>query len=285
MRIIAENEPEPRSFYTGALGFLAPGRRVQFNVAIRTLHIDTAAAQAEYGTGGGIVWDSECAHEQSECRTKALILNASAEPFSLLETMLWTPGEGIALLEEHLTRLAASAEYFALPADPAELRQRLTALGESLPRTPHRVRLLVAQDGGIAVEATPFARPPTPLTLRVALAPQPVHRTDPFLYHKTTRRHVYEEAIAACPGFDDALLHNTDGEITESTRANVVAEIGGVLYTPPVRCGLLPGTLRQHLLDRGTLTERILTLDDIKSARRLFLANSLRGMQPALLVL
>ena len=64
MEIIAELESSPRQVYTGAIGFVAPGRRAQFNVAIRTLLINRTTGQAEYGVGGGIVWDSQPAAEQ-----------------------------------------------------------------------------------------------------------------------------------------------------------------------------------------------------------------------------
>jgi para-aminobenzoate synthetase/4-amino-4-deoxychorismate lyase len=282
MRIIAENERGPRGFYTGAAGFMAPNRRAQFNVTIRSLFIDVLADKAEYGTGGGIVWDSQCEPEQAESRTKARVLNADATPFSLLETMLWTPAEGVTLLERHLARLAGSAEYFDIPADLDAIRQGLANLGQSLLSHPHRVRLLVAQDGHITLETAPFlhAVAPDAPPLRAAFAPRPVDRNDPFLYHKTTRRRVYEEALAACPGVDDVILWNTDGEVTESTRANVVAELGGVLCTSPVRCGLLPGTFRQHLLDTGEVVERVLTPGDLQHASRVWLANSLRGLRP-----
>ena len=281
MRLIAENEGCPRRFYTGSAGFLAPNRRAQFNVAIRSLFIDHAAGHAEYGTGGGIVWDLECEAEQAESRTKALILSAPAEPFSLLETLLWMPAEGVYLEREHLARLAASAEYFNIPVDLDEIRRRLNSLGKTLLPTPHRLRLLVAQEGAVTLEASPFTPPaPDAPLLRVALAPSPVNRDDTFLYHKTTRRRVYDEALAACPGYDDVLLWNSDGEVTESTRANVAAEIGGVLCTPPVRCGLLPGTLRQKLLDSGEIAERVITVNDLCLAPRVFLFNSLRGMMP-----
>src|SRR5262249_3603636 len=63
MEIITQLETTPRRLYTGAIGFAAPGRRAQFNVAIRTLLIERATGLAEYGVGGGIVWDSECETE------------------------------------------------------------------------------------------------------------------------------------------------------------------------------------------------------------------------------
>ncbi|MCV4939552.1 chorismate-binding protein, partial [Escherichia coli] len=54
MRLLAELETEPRGVYTGSVGFIAPGRRAQFNVAIRTVTVDRQRGQVEYGTGSGI---------------------------------------------------------------------------------------------------------------------------------------------------------------------------------------------------------------------------------------
>lgn len=281
MRLIAEVESTPRRAYTGTIGFIAPGRRAQFNVAIRTLLVDHAGGQAEYGVGGGIVWDSECEQEQAECRTKALILNASAEPFALLETLLWTPEAGYALLDRHVARLSASAEYFGYAADRAETRARLAELAGRLPQVPHRIRLLIAKDGGITLQFAPIELAAGGPPVHVAFAPRPVDKSDPFLYHKTTRRRVYEEALAERPGYGDVLLYNAQGEVTEATRANVVAEINGTLCTPPVRSGLLAGTYRQMLLDTHVVEERILTIPDMRQSPRVFLVNSVRGMLPA----
>jgi para-aminobenzoate synthetase/4-amino-4-deoxychorismate lyase len=279
MRLIAELETTPRRVYTGAIGFLAPGRRAQFNVAIRTLLVDRARHQAEYGVGGGLVWDSECSLEQAECRAKARVLDTFIPPFSLLETLLWTPAEGCTLLEKHLARLAESAEYFDVPLDLAAVRRRLLDLSCGLPALPHKVRLLVARDGAATLEAEPLPAPSADAAPRpVALARCPVDRSDPFLYHKTTHRRIYAEALASRPGFEDVLLFNADNEITESARANVVAEIDGALCTPPVSCGLLAGTFRAQLLETGAVQERVITLEELLRSPRVYLVNSVRGM-------
>ncbi len=280
MRLISEVETTPRHIYTGAVGFIAPDRRAQFNVAIRTLLIDHTRNLAEYGVGGGIVWDSVCSQEQAECRTKTLILDTDTPPFSLLETILWTPAEGYTLLEKHLARLAGSAEYFDYSIDPAAVRQRLQALARDLPLTPHKVRLLVAQDGEITLEAEPISAPLDTSPRPVALARRPVDRSAPFLYHKTTHRRVYAEALASRPGFDDVILYNADNEVTESTRMNVVAEIDGALCTPPVPCGLLPGTYRARLLETNEITERVISITQLLQSPRVFLINSVRGKVP-----
>jgi para-aminobenzoate synthetase/4-amino-4-deoxychorismate lyase len=118
----------------------------------------------------------------------------------------------------------------------------------------------------------------------VALAARPIDPDDRFLYHKTTRRRAYDEVRAARPGFDDVLLWNTRGELTESTIANVILEpTEGPALTPPISCGLLPGTYRAWLLDQGAVRERIIPVADLKPGCRLVLVNSLRGRREAVL--
>ena len=284
MRIIADLESSPRQIYTGAIGFLAPGRRSQFNVAIRTLLLDTRTRRAEYGVGGGIVWDSDRYAEQAECRTKARILSTPPRPpFALLETMLWTPADGIRLLELHLARLRDSADYFDYPFDESRLRAEIATLLRSLPPAPQRLRLLLAADSAPTLQSAPLAPLASGPFFRVALARRPVDRADVFLYHKTTNRRIYEEAKTDFPDHDDVILYNESVEATESTIANLAAEIDGVLCTPPVACGLLPGTARAELLDRGILREQIIPVSLLKKSPRLFLLNSVRGLFPVVL--
>jgi para-aminobenzoate synthetase/4-amino-4-deoxychorismate lyase len=71
MDIIAALEDSPRQIYTGAIGFLSPGPEAVFNVAIRTLLIDTHTGLAELGVGSGITYDSKPEAEYKECLLKA----------------------------------------------------------------------------------------------------------------------------------------------------------------------------------------------------------------------
>jgi len=105
-----------------------------------------------------------------------------------------------------------------------------------------------------------------------------------FLYHKTTRRDVYERARASRIEADAVLLWNREGEITEATEANIVVELGGDRVTPPVECGLLPGTLRAELLAAGAIIERRVRVDELQSATALWLINSVRGWLPATVI-
>jgi para-aminobenzoate synthetase / 4-amino-4-deoxychorismate lyase len=282
MEIISELETTARHLYTGAIGFWAPGRRAQFNVAIRTLILNTRTRHAEYGVGGGLVWDSDCEQEQAECRTKAQILQTVRPPFSLLETMRWTAADGVYLLERHLKRLRESADYFDFVLDEPRLRQQLNSMISAFTEDTRRIRLLLDQKGSLMLESDAL---PTPCSdkMRVTMAQHPVDATSPFLYHKTTHRRVYEEFRAEAPGFDDVILFNEKNEVTETTIANLAVEVDGHLCTPPVDCGLLPGTERAELLEQGILRERVITMKELQASPHVFLLNSVRGMIPLMI--
>jgi len=283
MQLIAGLETSPRRIYTGTIGCIAPGRRAQFSVAIRTLLIDRHARSAEYGVGGGIVWDSRPASELEESRIKARVLHRPPPAFDLLETILWTPERKLWLLPYHLKRLGQSAEYFSFKLDSEQVRRQLTDCTSALPKKPHRLRLLVTKSGAVSVAAS-VLEPGASIFTDIALAAEPVDAANPFLYHKTTCRQVYQHALKLAPGAADVLLYNQKGEITESTIANVVVDLRGRLYTPPLRCGLLPGTLRAYLLERGLIMEKAVTIEQLASCPRIFLFNAVRGMQQVRLI-
>lgn len=282
-QIIAEIECSPRRIYTGTVGFLTPGGRAQFNVAIRTVLIDGERGEAEYGVGGGIVWDSDENDESRECLVKARILRPSQPEFSLLETMLWTPRDGYFLLRHHLKRLEDSAAYFSFPFDPKHARTTLASISRSFLERSFRVRLLLSRSGRIECEHVPLGNGDEQHSLHVKPATAPVDSTDPFLYHKTTNRAVYENALKSQPQCDDVILWNERGEITEATTANIVIELDGRLWTPPVSSGLLAGTYRSLLLEQGEVGERVVRVADLKRASRLYLVNSVRRMRHATL--
>jgi para-aminobenzoate synthetase/4-amino-4-deoxychorismate lyase len=281
MRRIAALEQTPRQVYCGAMGYVTPQQEAVFNVAIRTVLLDSVTGRAEYGVGGGITWDSTPEDEYEEALTKAAIVLKEWPRFDLLETLRLEEGT-YALLERHLQRLADSAAYFAIPLSPDALRERLADQAQDAPAGTWRGRLLVSQAGEIHLECRPLeAWPPAPLP--VALAPTPVSSQDPFLFHKTTHRALYETRRAERPDVFDVLLVNERGELTEFTLGNLVVEIAGQRWTPPRACGVLAGTLRAELLERGEIGEQVLTPTDLTAASGLWLINSVRGWVPVCL--
>jgi para-aminobenzoate synthetase/4-amino-4-deoxychorismate lyase len=279
MEIIRELETEARGVYTGAIGLVKPGRRARFSVAIRTLTIDKHNDSANYGVGGGIVWDSDPGEEWQESLTKGQILGFDRQPFRLLETMLYEPASGVFLLNLHLERLEASADYFGFGVDVDSIRTRLCSL-QLL--KPSRLRLLLDSEGHYEVEEHPL--PEVKPMVMLKLASRPVNSRDIFLFHKTTHRGVYEQARNDVDHCDDVILWNEKNELTETTIANLVLEIDGELVTPPIESGLLAGTYRRHMLENGQVKEAIVRKSDLVKASKIYTANSIRGLLEARLV-
>jgi para-aminobenzoate synthetase / 4-amino-4-deoxychorismate lyase len=278
MRIIKELEATPRRIYTGSIGYIAPRRKAKFNVAIRTALIDRQTERAEYGVGGGIVWDSTSADEYAEALLKAQVLTEEPRQFSLFETMLWIPEAGFYLRDKHLVRMLDSADYFDFPISKEKLEEYLDQISSGF-ISAQRVRLLLDQSGTLESQALPFQPTVIDQPLNTCLAKEPIDSSNIFLFHKTTQRDVYESALRDFPGFDDVLLYNKLGELTEFTIGNLVVELDGELFTPPISCGVLPGTFRAHLLETGRVLERAIPVNQLQDGTKIFRVNSIRKWQ------
>jgi len=279
MEHIAQLEQSERGVYTGAIGYFAPDR-AQFNVAIRTAIV--RGNKGLMGVGGGITYDSSAAAEWEECKWKAAFLTRSVPDFKIVETLRWETG--YRLLEEHLARLRASAEYFGFRFDEGAIRSALQDLADRLSAQPQRVRILLARDSRLEIQHTDLG---TERFGRVRISSRRVSSSDHFLYHKTTHRQTFDHELAAArrARCDDALFFNERQELTESAIHNVFVAKAGFLSTPPVECGLLPGTYRAHILKNfPNAVEAVLTVDDLIGADRIYLCNSVRGIFPVELV-
>jgi para-aminobenzoate synthetase/4-amino-4-deoxychorismate lyase len=282
MEIIHDLEGGPRGVYTGSIGYLLPDRRARFNVAIRTASRINREMVVNYGIGSGVLWDSDPKDEYRECLLKAAVITDDRPEFDLLETMLWEKDLGFFLLERHLERLRHSAIFFGYPVDIAAVSSALEDLSRGFEGAAVRLRLLVSSDGFTRFETSDHQSVVDPPVKRVGVASQCVDSNDVFLYHKTTNRTVYEQALKSRP-YDDVLLFNERDEVTESTVANVVVEMNGKLFTPPIECGLLAGTYRQYLIDKSEIEERKIRIKDLKKYDRIFLVNSIQKEIPCVI--
>jgi para-aminobenzoate synthetase/4-amino-4-deoxychorismate lyase len=293
MELIAAVENWPRGPYCGAIGCIEPSGDGAFNVAIRTLRLipdrnggGEGGGRAILGVGSAIVADSEALPEWRECLVKggfvrdseARVTDGATSPasFDLIETMRFTPEEGIALLEFHLERIGASASQLGFGFDRHAVRNAIQALCFDA-EAPAKLRLVVGRTGAFALELATLppvlAEPATVAVLRL-----PVDEGDWRLRHKTSDRGFYDKglALAKSAGADEAILLRDDGLVTEGCFTNLFVERDGRLLTPPASLGLLPGVLRRSLLEAGRAVEAELMLDDL--ADGFLIGNALRGL-------
>jgi para-aminobenzoate synthetase/4-amino-4-deoxychorismate lyase len=276
MQAIAEVEQAspPRGIYTGSVGRLDANGDAMFNVAIRTLAIGRGGAHGSFGVGGGIVADSKAHEEWDECLAKGDFLTSDTS-FDLIETMAFDPEAGIPLLERHLARMKASADFFGFTFDRHSARNELQAATFRL-RRARRVRLVLARSGAIAIEVAPMPMAPDrPVPVRVV--PLPVDPSDFRLGHKTNDRAFYDRARG---GEFEVVFTDPDGFLTEGSFTSIFVERDGILVTPPLARGLLSGVLRAELIAGGRAIEGDLTPADLVG--RFFVGNALRGLIPAI---
>jgi para-aminobenzoate synthetase / 4-amino-4-deoxychorismate lyase len=282
MTIADRLETSPRGVYTGSIGHVEPSGDFSFNVAIRTLVLRDDGT-GEVGTGSGVVHDSGNTAEYDECGLKLKFMTAETSAFSLIETMAYVPGDGYLLFERHLKRLAASAAYFGFEYNDAALRDKLEGLSAGFSE-PVRVRLVLEENGCCSVTQEPLSSASDGVIWSVAVAGDTCRSDDRFLYHKTTNRAFYDQtrtAYAARTGCQEVLFENENGFLTEGSFTSLFLLKDGKLLTPALHHGLLPGTLRAALLERGTAVEADLIRSDLMAAEKVYVGNSVRGLVQA----
>jgi para-aminobenzoate synthetase/4-amino-4-deoxychorismate lyase len=283
MEILDGLESEPRGLYAGALGRVEPSGDFCFSVPIRTVVLRDG--HGEMGVGSGIVHESDADSEWDECSLKASFLTRSNDRLRLIETLRFDgPSRELVHLDAHLARMQSSARYFHFEFDRGTVLDAIRRAVAEPPGGVCKLRVLLTSRGRVEVsveaigpiEGAGGARP------WVTLSANAIDSTSCFRRHKTTERKLYDEAYEACTaaGGYDVVFLNERGEVAEASRHNVFVEKGGRMLTPPVSAGALPGIARQSTLDDPGLNaaEGILGLEDLRSASRIWLTNSVRGI-------
>ena len=222
----------------------------------------------------------------------------------LFESLPWDSGR-LFRWRQHWDRLALGAKFLGIRIhwNETQVRAGIRAITASLTTPQATVRMHLSRGVGprgysprgadvprFIITAHPS--PPMPLdgwpalTLKTCSSFK-VAAGDPLSAHKSANKllNVLARAEAEGEGFDDALLVNTNGMVTESSSGNVFWWEEGSLHTPPLSAGALPGVTRGAVLDCArelgwTVTETAALPSRLGSSRGIFLTFSTRGLIP-----
>lgn len=268
MKVISDVEKGERNIYCGAIGMISPKETI-FSVPIRILQKTNEQNNFKYRVGGAIVWDSDTQDEWEETLTKTKFLN---DEFQIIETVK-IENNSILFEKEHFERMQKTAEHFGFKFKTPEIVKTDNGM----------LRILLNRDGEIKTE---LKRITPAKTSKIAISPIIQNSKNEFLYYKTTYRPWYYDSFQRIKNGEiyDEIFFNEKGELTEGARSNIVLQLNGNLYTPPVQCGLLNGVFRQELLKNNKCTEKILYKKDLEKAEKIFCVNSVRGMVEVLFI-
>lgn len=272
MNIIDKVEVGKRDVYCGAIG-LIHGDFCEFSVPIRILQKTTDSSVYKYRAGGAIVWDSEVKDEWDEAFVKTSFLWQNTKDWKLIETL--NVKNGVAeFFEEHISRMRNSAKVLGFEFNSEIHNLKFDKDGI--------YRIELSKNGDISLS---YRENKSSTSSKIVISSQRVNSTDVFLKHKTTYRPYYAKSLEKIRQGEiyDEIFFNEKGELTEGSRSNVVLELDGQLYTPPLSCGLLNGIYRQFLLNSGKCLEKVLTKTDLANASKIYCINSVRGAREVFL--
>ncbi len=190
----------------------------------------------------------------------------------VIETFGFTPKGGFERLALHIDRCETTCRTLGFPFDRGVVLQ---SIGEAVADEPARVRMTVDATGQVKVVVYELAE--APRLWRVGVSEDRLRSDDPWLTVKTTQRALYDRVRGELPeGVDEMIFLNEHEEVCEGTITNLFVKQGDTYTTPPLSAGVLPGCLRQELLDSGQAREENLHISDLTGG--FFLGNSLRGL-------
>jgi branched-subunit amino acid aminotransferase/4-amino-4-deoxychorismate lyase len=196
----------------------------------------------------------------------------------IFETIKTVDGQPWAL-SRHMRRALNSARRSDQPF-PNEDSIR-SAVAETIAANPYsigRLRLLFGVDGTLRVTHEEYLEIVTPAKLGIRHITQavltPVEKRYPYSQNLQTL------ADAKSAGFDDYILINQDGFISETAIANLVFQVEGEWITPPLSDGVLPGVMRALLVEKNRVIVRQIRADQSFEIVAGFVVSSMKIAQP-----
>jgi len=184
------------------------------------------------------------------------------------------------LLDLHIRRLILSAQKLGFSINLPDILVKLNNKRKALKKNKtYMVRLLLSRNGSLRIKTK--LKPEIRNDL-ISFSKRHTSSKNKLLFYKTTRRDLYNSELkkARKLGLRDVVFVNEKGQVTEACVANVLIKTKGIFYTPPRRCGLLPGVFREHMLrsKKYKVREKVLHKEDLLKAKEVYLANSVSGL-------
>lgn len=202
--------------------------------------------------------------------------------------------------ERHWNRMMRDAQRMHVPMPPSaeELHATLLRLVAANQAENSTLRVAIIRNTGGAFDAPGLTRPYDVIAFtkdlvnwgahaRLALKRDARHGANEFSGAKITAWSQnltwYEQSRQR--GYDEVVLLDEHGRVSECTSANLFAVFGETVVTPPLESGCLPGITREILLEAVTIpgitiTERHLSPADLQRADAVFITSSTRELLP-----
>ena len=196
----------------------------------------------------------------------------------IFETIKTVDGQPWAL-SRHMRRALNSARRNDQPFPNEELIR--SAVAETIAANPHpigRLRLLFGLDGSFCVTHQQYVEINALANLGIRHLSEEVSVPVEKRYPYTRNLQMLEAAKGA--GFDDFILINPDGFITETAIANLVFDLNGEWITPPLSDGVLPGVMRALLVEKAGVIVRQIRDNQLNQIESGFVVSSLKIAQP-----
>ncbi|MEY8702042.1 chorismate-binding protein [Francisella philomiragia] len=280
MELIKQIEKGKRGVYTGSIGYIMPNNDMCFNVAIRT--IQKYRDNLQIGVGGGITVYSDVQSEWQEMNTKINFIRQIYQPdFCLIESIYYH--NKFRNLELHLDRLDVSSRQLLFDIDICKIRDQLYDYVEQLTdNKEYKIRLEYHYDKSINIEHTEI-NTTEQQAIKLKICPEKINSANKLFQHKTTHsstRGFYNQMHHKYIHEDNCELIylNEKDNITETRFHNIIIKKNDKLYTPKLEDGVLAGIARKSLISQGKLQSKSLNLNDLKTADKIYLINSVRGL-------
>lgn len=178
---------------------------------------------------------------------------------------------------EEQAQLPESRENFANMTQLPESRENFSDI------THCALKIMLSKENVVfSMRANPYTPERYEKGFVLDISPVKRNETSSLVYHKTMNYGdcILEKRNAAAAGVDERLFLNTKDQICEGTVSNIFFVKQGKLYTPEIRCGLLPGILREYICETQHVEETTIYPENLKAYEECFVTNSLMGIMP-----